>query len=133
MSKTIRFMKEDSSMKKVNKAFKRAAHKTARRVKFVEVESNSTKAANLYAEALQRKEEAERLFQEAKRLLRESESLRRKADIEPKEIQIVCASAHVKDKEDFEGMPLSYTCHVGEIPKWETSDYKLMERLGFFK
>jgi hypothetical protein len=132
MSRTIRFKEEDSSMKKVNKAFKRAAHKAARRVAFRSVEYNSTLAANLYAEALQRREEAEKLFEEAKRLLRESESLRRKADLQPKEVQVVCAEAHAKDKEDFEGMPSSSTCH-GRIPKWETSDYKLMEKLGFFK
>ena len=133
MSKTIRFMKEDSSMQRINKSFKRAAHKAARRVEFAEVEYNSTKAVNLYEEAKRRREEAERLFKEAKRLLRESEVLRRKASLEAKEIEMVCVEAHAKYKEDFEGMPSSSTCHVGEIPKWETSDYKLMERLGFFK
>jgi hypothetical protein len=132
MSRTIKFRKEDSSLQRVNKSFKRAAHKAARRMEFVMVESNSTKAANLYAEALQRREEAERLFEEAKRLLKESELLRRKASLEAKEIEMVCVEAHTKYKEDFEGMPSSSTCH-GRIPKWETSDRKLMERLGFFK
>lgn len=133
MSRTIKFKKEDSSEMKLRRSMKKAAHKAARRVKYVEYfNAESMQAANLYEEAARRKQQAELLMQEAQRLINEANLLRKKADACAQEVTIeVEVSRLNKCKWNFEGQTWECT-KEGSLPKWEIHD-KLEMHLGLME